>query len=354
MLATEVRQSSYAWLLMPVLCILTLTACVSNVHTPYLNEEVAPVLVDSAVGNASSTPFDYPKQEVVFTNHDLPYSGRDYLLKQIKIPAERDTGPTSNEISFRYLRHVGPEPKPLVIIVPIYGSYTYPSEKITAGLQKLDLPVNIAVLEYSGRLFDFEGLAAAQSDADAITVLSGMRADTRAAVVDVRRIVDWAEQQSEIDADKVAAVSFSMSALIGSLLAQHEPRLRASVVVMGAAQFDEILMTCEGRAGMAREAVMQNLGWSDVQYKEHVRNELGVVDPVRYPGMADPSQILIIDALYDNCMPPQSRDALWEVLGRPERISYRYTHKRSFLAMTPLGFNVMRRRIYDFIQAHLG
>ena len=354
MLATEVRQSSYARLLMPALCALLLTACVSNVHTPYMSEEAASVPVDPAAGNASSTPFDYSKQEVVFTNHDLPYNDRDYLLKRIQIPAQRDEGPTSRQISFRYLSHVGPEPKPLVIVVPIYGSYTYPSDKITAGLQKLDLQVNIAVLEYSGRLFDFEGLAAAQSDADAISVLSGMRDGTRAAVVDVRRIIDWAEQQSEIDADKIAAVSFSMSALIGSMLAQHEPRLRASVLVMGAAQYDEILMVCEGRAGMAREAVMQNLGWSREQYKEQLRNELGVVDPARYPGMADPSQILMIDALYDKCMPRQSRDALWEVLGGPERISYRYTHKRSFLAMTPLGFNVMRRRIYDFVQAHLG
>ena len=63
--------------------------------------------------------------------------------------------------------------------------------------------------------------------------------------------------------------------------------------------------------------------------------------------------ILMFDAQRDECMPQHARDDFWETLGRPERISFHYGHKKSFLAMTPLGFNYMRRQIYRFLEATL-
>lgn len=331
---------------------LSLTACTSNIHVPFAGQ--APVTVDAEERNASSTLFAYPKQDITVSNHDLRSDQDGYQLKRIQIPAQNDHGQALNPISFRYYKHEKQEhPTPLVIVLPIYGSYTYPSEKITAGLLKMDLPVNIALLEYDAHLFDFEGLAAAQTEAEAVRILEDTRDDLIAGVVDVRRVIDWAEQQSNIDADRIAAVSFSMSANVGALLAQHEPRLTAGVIVMAAAQFHEILRVCPGRPGKAREAVMQRFGWSEQQYRQLWLESLGGVDPAAYPGMADPSRLLMIDAHYDECMPQSTRDALWESLGRPERISYRYTHKKAFYAMTPLGFNVMRRRIYEFVRAKL-
>ncbi len=331
--------------------VMSLSACTSNIHTPFAGQAPAPVDVEQR--NASSTVFAYPKQEIIASNHDLHSDHHGYRLKRIQIPAQNDNGPAGNRISFRYYKHEDQDPRPLVIVLPIYGSYTYPSDKITAGLLKMNSPVNIALLEYDAHLFDFEGLAAAQTEAEAIRSIRDTRDDIIAGVVDVRRVIDWAEQQSNIDSDRIALISFSMSANIGALLAQHEPRLRAGIIAMAAAQFHEILLVCPGRPGQAREAVMQRFDWSAQHYRQLWLESLGAVDPATYPGMADPSRLLMIDAHYDECMPQATRDALWESLGRPERISYRYTHKKSFYAMTPLGFNVMRRRIYEFVQSKL-
>ena len=77
-------------------------------------------------------------------------------------------------------------------------------------------------------------------------------------------------------------------------------------------------------------------------------------DAATYPGRADPARILIIDAAKDHCIPPDAREALWEVLGRPEHISLNYGHKKAFLSMTPLGFNWMRKQIYRFFDLKLG
>ena len=67
----------------------------------------------------------------------------------------------------------------------------------------------------------------------------------------------------------------------------------------------------------------------------------------------DSRRILLVDALYDTCMPQPGRDIMWESLGRPERITMRYDHKISFLGMTPLGFNVLDREIAEFLVARL-
>ena len=53
-------------------------------------------------------------------------------------------------------------------------------------------------------------------------------------------------------------------------------------------------------------------------------------------------------------MPERSRDALWEALGRPERIGLQYSHKRSFLSMTPLAANYLCKQINAFLDRTLG
>ena len=74
------------------------------------------------------------------------------------------------------------------------------------------------------------------------------------------------------------------------------------------------------------------------------------VDLDNVHSVGDPSKILMIESAYDTCMPQAGRDALWWSLGRPERISYRYDHRRAFLSMTPLGLFHMRHQIYKFLK----
>jgi hypothetical protein len=336
-----------------VLAVLMLTGCVASIHTPYDPGAENPAETASLDLHPVAAMFDYPRDGIVVDNHDLPFDKHDYQLKRIQLPAPQDNGQAGNVIRMLYYRHNSPQRKPLVIVVPIYGSYTYPSEKITNGLVKMDFPVNVALMEYAEHLLDMETLAAAQTELAVVAGLDNLEQRLAAGVMDVRRVIDWAEQQEDIDGERIGLATFSMSALVGSLLAQHEPRLAAGVIVMGAANFHDVMAVCGGRAGQAREAIMQRLGWSEQQYRQQLLDSMGSINPARFSDLADPSKLLLIDAQHDDCMPQHSRDALWEALGRPERISYQYGHKQSFLAMSPLGFNVMRRRIYEFFATKL-
>jgi hypothetical protein len=63
--------------------------------------------------------------------------------------------------------------------------------------------------------------------------------------------------------------------------------------------------------------------------------------------------VIIFDAYYDECVKPGSRDAVWEMMGRPERFTIFDSHGAAFLAMTPLTFNWMRDAVYEFFDRTL-
>src|SRR5690606_23302557 len=119
------------------------------------------------------------------------------------------------------------------------------------------------------------------------------------------------------------------------------------------AEFANVFSTCAKRAGEVRQHVMAEYNWSLSQYREFFAGLFDPADPVNYRGHYDPDRILIIDTRFDDCMPRRSRNALWEVTGRPERITFLYRHRTAFYSLTPLGLNFARRRIYRFLDAEL-
>jgi hypothetical protein len=170
----------------------------------------------------------------------------------------------------------------------------------------------------------------------------------------MRRLVDWAATQPEIDPTRIAFVGFSMSALVTATLLANEPRVSAGVLMMGAARFADIFAVCGNRAGEVREHALRSFDWSIEQYREFFSGLFDPADPVRFAGHYDPTKILMIDAMFDDCMPESARAALWEIMGHPQRVTFLYRHRSAFYTLTPIGLNVSRRKIYRFLDAALG
>jgi hypothetical protein len=78
------------------------------------------------------------------------------------------------------------------------------------------------------------------------------------------------------------------------------------------------------------------------------------MDPVHYAGSVDPDSVMIVDAERDRCMREDSREALADAFGRPRRLTVRYGHKNSFLAMTPLAASYLCDEIFEFLDRTLG
>jgi dienelactone hydrolase len=172
-------------------------------------------------------------------------------------------------------------------------------------------------------------------------------------VTDLRRLVDWGQGRPEVDPARIALVGFSMSAIVGSVAMANEPRIGYGVLVVGGADLHEVLAVCNGRIRSTREALLKRFDWSLEDLKARLEGTLQVVNPVRFAGQVDPARVLVIDAADDSCIPEASRERFWEALGRPERISYQYGHRATFLALTFLGGHDMQHKVYAFLDRTL-
>jgi dienelactone hydrolase len=277
-----------------------------------------------------------------------------YRIETLAFPSVGENGQDGNLVTARHYRSKTKGAKPLVIVLPIWGIHTYPSNAIAAGLREHSAG-SFNVLQILGEepLFDWDAVGNAQSEAEFFDLLEQMIDRFVTTVVDIRRVVDWAQTQPDVDPERIALIGFSMGALVASVALANEPRLAAGVLVMGGADIHEILAACDHEIEDAREAILEQLGWSLDQFKRELEHELAGINPARFAGMPDPRRVLIIEAAKDTCVPKSARDRLWRAFGRPERIAYLYDHRTAFLAMTFLGGYSLQRQVYRFLDGVL-
>lgn len=317
-----------------------LAGCLPRVHLPY---EPAPWRVAEragAVPAALGAPRPREPPAVALT----PRGGTtDYTVWRFAMDGSR------GRFTGRYYRHRLGGRRALVLVLPIWGRSAYPSA-ITARRLTRYGEANVLVLDGTEPLFDWEAIAEAP-DAEALRAAAEEAAAGFAgAVTDVRSVVDWARSREEIDPRRLGVVGFSMSAIVAATAMGVEPRIGRGAFVMGGGDLARIFATCPKRPGRIRERFLARAGWSAERFRRELEPILAPVDPLRYAGAVDPAGVLFIDAGADRCMPPASREALWEALGRPERLTIQSGHRRSFLAMTFLDNFHATKRIARFFR----
>ena len=278
-------------------------------------------------------------------------SDRHYRIQDFQFPSTGGNGQPGDQVDVRYYQSRSEGCHHALIVLPIWGSFTYPSEKTIESLRKYSRG-ELSIVQVLGeeRLIDWEAMGRATSRAELWRIVDEMAQRIRHTVIDVRRLVDWIESRPEMACGRQAVIGYSISAIIGANVLHNEPRLEAGILVMGGGKPGLIAANCPGRADLARQAFMPRLELTAEQFGEEFGRLFEVVNPSRFSGRRDPSTVLMIDARNDLCMPPESRDSLWQSLGKPDRYTIQFGHKDSFLAMTPLAFNFIPRRIRDFLR----
>ena len=280
---------------------------------------------------------------------------RTHEIVRLSFRSSGRNGHPDNTVEGQLFRSKEPGAKSLVVVMPIWGTSDYPPAKISTGYaRRAGHDTHVIWIYGNAPLFPWSALSSAPTE-DAFRAMARDSAERyRAAVVDMRRLVDWASSRPEIDPERIAFVGFSMSALVTATLLANEPRVAGGVLMMGAANFADVFATCRNRAGEVRDHAMRTFGWTIGEYREFFQGLFEPADPVRFEGHYDPARILMIDAMFDDCMPESSRAALWEITGHPQRVTFLYQHRSAFYSLTPLGLNVSRRKIYRFLDEVLG
>jgi pimeloyl-ACP methyl ester carboxylesterase len=300
--------------------------------------------------------FDYEKTEVSFTNH-VEGTGATpmYELRILEFPSVGENNQKDNLVTAEYYRSTLPGSHPLVVVLPIWGSFTYPPRKFTSCFQRRSNgAVHVLHVQGDTHLADWPGIIAAADESQFLELWREAVDRQRVTIVDTRRLIDWAEQRPEIDADKVALIGFSLGAFVAGTIATQEPRLAATVAVMGGSHLNTVIATCDGkRATRVQATAAEKFGWDREELAARLDPIMGVIDAANYPNRVDPERVLIIEADRDKCVPEQSREDLWLALGKPDRISMNYDHEPAFYSMTPLGLSWMRRQVWEFLETRL-
>ena len=332
-------------LLVPFLSI----ACVSHTTKPYR------VDVMGGVSRAAPPSLCPPGPRLDVVEMTGGRSG-DHDVFKLYRPAPCGASTGSELGALAYVSRA-PGAKRWVLVLPIWGSSTYPPRKLVTWLThgSSGRATNVLWIQDPGRasLIDFPSLRAAPSSEEFLTVLSRSADCIGAAAEDVRGWLDWVLHQPSADPHRVGLVGCSIGAMVGSLAMGRDGRFGAGVFVMGGGHLDEILSTCYGEEAEVRRHAAEAFGWSQEEFQREVAGPLAAVDPVAVGGNIDPEDVLFIDAGRDSCIPSSARDGLWEAMGRPERVTLDYDHKTSFLSMTFLGLDRTTQRVVEFLDAKL-
>jgi len=338
----------YAKILVVLAVLFIITAC-ENIHTLYAVENY---IYQSP---KYSDRFQYKKIKLDFSRAPLVQSKHIYYnIQWLQFPTDSINGQPNNIFKASYFKSKLPGKKKLVIILPIWGIYTYPSNVIADGILKRSKgKTNVILVHGDNRLVDWGGMQQAHTMTAFRQSLIRTAKYTQSTVIDVRRLIDWAQTQQDVDSKHIGVIGFSISAVVAATLLGHEPRLSAAVLVMGGTDNAETMTYCRGISVETRDRVMKRFGWSISRYQTELTNYFYWTDPGGSTTQIDPNKILMFDSYYDDCISKHARETLWRVMGKPERYSMLYNHYYSFVSMTPLGFNFMRIKIYEFLGKNL-
>jgi hypothetical protein len=343
------RGRAWPQLLLAVALSFACTGCVLHVH-----RDLAPPPGFRYEPQPAAVPFESFEHTDIRLSEPFDET-RTHEIVHLSFPSSGRNGHPENLVEGQYFRSKEPGRKSLVVVMPIWGTSDYPPAKVSAGYaRRAGKDTQVIWIYGTTPVFPWDELSSVPTEEGFRELARDSAERYRAAVVDMRHLVDWATTQPEIDPGRIAFVGFSMSALVTETLLANEPRIAGGVLMMGAARFSDIFAGCRNRAGDVRDHAMRAFGWTLDEYRDFFQMLFAPADPVRFEGRYDPTKILMIDAMFDDCMPESSRAALWEITGHPERVTFLYQHRSAFYSLTPLGLNVSRRKIYRFLDEIVG
>jgi dienelactone hydrolase len=161
-------------------------------------------------------------------------------------------------------------------------------------------------------------LLLAKNSDDALTSFESLLKDD---VMDVMEGIDWLDAQTFVDRDRIGIVGVSMGAIISSIVAGADPRIRAGVFILGGGDLAGILFSStEPSVVSLRNRIEEEEDLTPAELRAEIGRRLRNVDPLTYASRLDPTRILMIDAYFDHVIRRRYAMALWKAAGEPSMV----------------------------------
>ncbi len=139
----------------------------------------------------------------------------------------------------------------------------------------------------------------------------------RSSIIRLRQAVDWLSEQPEVDPDRIGAFAISYGAVLHSVLAAVEPRIKQHILSMPAAPLPDVIMECPDPGVRKLVKKVESLGWSREKIYNSLKQSI-VTDPIKFAPYVPKKRIMIFAALFDRIVGTSRTFKLWNAMGRPK------------------------------------
>lgn len=250
-----------------------------------------------------------------------------YTIDQIVFPSYIETD--HKDAVMYYYRPKIEEDTPAIVILPIIGEKYIYSKSFSRFLVKR----GFSVLRVEKKKL---------LDAEQKNPLLYSKKVLKQIVIDTMRGIDWLEGQKYIDKEKIGIAGLSLGAILSSLVAANDPRIKAGVFMMGGGGLADILTeTNESHIKEFREKILKKYNWTIEDYRKELSENIHEIEPLSYASKLDSSKYLMINGRYDKVIVADATEKLWEKMGKPEMIRIHSGHYTAVLFIPYLNYKML-------------
>jgi dienelactone hydrolase len=210
---------------------------------------------------------------------------------------------------FTPLRASAKTPAPCLVLLHGLGG----SKEIMAGLALFAAQsgyASLAIDEYGqGERTPTKPSERSQAEELAVTV--------QQSALDVRRGLDYLGTRRDINSKRIGLAGISLGAIIGTVAAGVDPRLKATALISGGGDWGLILKTLTANrteVGGRSTAGLKNLDWDKASLL------LAPEDPLTFAPHIAPRTLLLIGGRKDTTIVPQAQQELYDAARLPKKI----------------------------------
>ena len=231
-------------------------------------------------------------------------------------------------IEFEYYDVHAAAPTPVIVLLPIFNG-------------------QLVITRFFARYFANQGWRALvlTRERDPLEQLEAPEDAIRANLEDYRRVLDWVEQQHEIDPTRIGLFGISFGAMDAVMLTALDRRVDALVAAMAGGDLAQLLFSTNYRP-IARtiDRLVAGDGVSRERLLETMEQRI-VTDPLKLAPYVDAERVLLVLTRSDAIVPFESQEALRESMGEPEALYLPTGHRPSVVY-----FPLLRSSAFAFFE----
>lgn len=197
----------------------------------------------------------------------------------------------------------------LVVVFPPTGGGNFINQSISEFLAKNGF--NVLNVTFHSKIFRQNQWEKIHDIAALDAELDYMKNSFENVVADSQKAIDMVFKKDM----KVMAVGVSLGGIFATMLDANDKRVDGGVFMLSGADLAEII-TQSKETGIIkiRKEVMKNLGLSQKQLYQEIKNRTQEIEPLNYLQRLNPKKILLINAMFDQVIPSQSKKLMRKAL----------------------------------------